>query len=167
MALRKVISGGQNGADIAGIRAAKASGLETGGYMPLGFRTLTGSLDPALVEVYEFEQTSSEQYPQRTRLNVLESDGTIQIAYNFDSPGEKLTTRLVRELHKPNYHVVLIEQDGGYYIQNFAKSQPEMLHICDWIKHNEIEVLNVAGNGDVRIEPIVESLMLGVFRNLG
>ena len=38
----KVISGGQTGVDQAALRAAKAAGIETGGWMPKGFRTLAG-----------------------------------------------------------------------------------------------------------------------------
>jgi len=38
----RVISGGQTGADIAGLKAAKAFGIPTGGYMTSGFRTLDG-----------------------------------------------------------------------------------------------------------------------------
>ena len=38
----RVISGGQTGADQAGWRAAKASGIPTGGWMPKGFLTEDG-----------------------------------------------------------------------------------------------------------------------------
>jgi Circularly permutated YpsA SLOG family len=38
----KIISGGQTGADQAGWRAAKACGLETGGWMPKGWKTELG-----------------------------------------------------------------------------------------------------------------------------
>ena len=41
--LRKVISGGQTGADRAGLQAAKSSGIKTGGYMPKGFLALDGN----------------------------------------------------------------------------------------------------------------------------
>ena len=42
MPLQEVWSGGQNGANIAGLRAAKAVGLKTGGWMPKGYRTEGG-----------------------------------------------------------------------------------------------------------------------------
>jgi hypothetical protein len=35
----KVISGGQSGADLGGLRAAKVLGIQTGGSMPKGFLT--------------------------------------------------------------------------------------------------------------------------------
>jgi hypothetical protein len=37
--LAKVISGGQTGADQAGRRAARAAGIPTGGWAPLGWKT--------------------------------------------------------------------------------------------------------------------------------
>jgi hypothetical protein len=40
--IERVISGGQTGADQAGWRAARAYGIPTGGWMPLGFLTETG-----------------------------------------------------------------------------------------------------------------------------
>jgi Circularly permutated YpsA SLOG family len=39
MLLKKIISGGQTGADQAGLRTAKRLGIETGGWMPQGWRT--------------------------------------------------------------------------------------------------------------------------------
>ncbi|HJT77421.1 MAG TPA: putative molybdenum carrier protein, partial [Gemmataceae bacterium] len=38
--LERVISGGQTGADQAGLAAAKACGIPTGGWMPKGFLTV-------------------------------------------------------------------------------------------------------------------------------
>jgi hypothetical protein len=40
--LDRVVSGGQTGADQAGWRAARASGIATGGWMPAGFLTEAG-----------------------------------------------------------------------------------------------------------------------------
>lgn len=42
MAIEKIISGGQTGADIAGLRWARKNGVPTGGYIPKGFRTESG-----------------------------------------------------------------------------------------------------------------------------
>ena len=38
----KIISGAQTGADLAGLDAAKALGIPTGGSMPNGFKDLEG-----------------------------------------------------------------------------------------------------------------------------
>ena len=49
--LDKVISGGQTGADQAGWRAARAVGIPTGGWMPLGFLT-EDSPRPEFADLY-------------------------------------------------------------------------------------------------------------------
>ena len=49
MKLRKVISGGQTGADRTGLECAKALGLETGGTAPDSWRTDEGH-DPTLAD---------------------------------------------------------------------------------------------------------------------
>jgi Circularly permutated YpsA SLOG family len=71
--LTKVISGGQTGADQAGWRAAKAAGLETGGWMPLGFLTEEGPR-PEFAELYGARETRTDHYPVRTEANAMESD---------------------------------------------------------------------------------------------
>ena len=40
MRLAQVISGGQDGVDVAALRAARVSGLRTGGMMPRDFMTV-------------------------------------------------------------------------------------------------------------------------------
>lgn len=47
----KIISGGQIGADIAALRAAKEHGLETGGWATSRFMTRYGPL-PSMGDVY-------------------------------------------------------------------------------------------------------------------
>ena len=49
--VRKCISGGQTGADFAGLEAARICGILTVGTAPKGFRTLDGS-NPDLGSVY-------------------------------------------------------------------------------------------------------------------
>ncbi len=74
MTLRKIISGGQTGADMGGLLAAKELGLETGGTAPGGYKTEKGrNLD--LRDIYGLTQFGT--YPQRTRINVRDSDATV------------------------------------------------------------------------------------------
>ena len=44
--LRKIISGGQTGADRAGLDFAIETGLEHGGYVPKGRKAEDGRIDP-------------------------------------------------------------------------------------------------------------------------
>ena len=85
--LERVISGGQTGADQAGWRAARACGIATGGWMPMGFRTegrpdadgLLGADEahPEFADLYEARAHESLEYRLRTRANVQEGDAVV------------------------------------------------------------------------------------------
>jgi len=132
--LRKVISGGQTGADIAGLEVAKKFGLETGGILPFGFKTL-GGCRPEYKEMYGVTAHKSSSYVPRTRENARDSDGTIRLAFNFDSAGEVCTLKAIKDYNKPHIDVDL--------------SDPRPVsEVVVWIEENGIEVLNVAGNAE-------------------
>lgn len=151
--LKKVISGFQIGADIAGIKAAKALGLETGGWMPKGFKTLIGNI-PAYA-AYGARETKSEEYPTRTYANVADSDGTIRLATSFESRGEKCTLKAIKEYKKPYLDVNLnnINETWDYSVANAAY----------WIIINNIKILNISGNAKQEIEPTVFRFLKAVF----
>src|SRR4029077_12697814 len=71
--LRKIISGGQSGADRAGLDFAIETGLEHGGYVPRGRKAEDGKID----DRYNMVELSTTSYPARTRRNIEESDGTV------------------------------------------------------------------------------------------
>ena len=136
--IKKVISGGQTGADMGALFAAHTSpGIETGGWAPRGFRTEAGP-KKILGAKYKLKQTKSPTYPPRTELNVKNSDGTLWIG-NTDSPGAKLTLKLCEEYDRPVKKVrfsTLFHRRARYVVPNLVK----------WVKLHNIEVLNVAGN---------------------
>lgn len=129
--LKKIISGGQRGADQAGLAAAKDIGLETGGWAPRGWITLNGS-NPLLARL-GLKEHSSPKYPPRTYANVKDSDGTIRLAYDFNSPGEVCTLKAINFYNKPWFDVDLSDLTF-------------IFDVTDWIDKNGIKVLNVAGN---------------------
>lgn len=98
--IRKVISGGQTGADIAGLRAARSAGVRTGGYIPKGFRTDEGD-KPRYAKKYGLEETSSRDYRQRTEKNVKAADITLIFSPASRSPGSVLTKNLCVKHNKP------------------------------------------------------------------
>jgi hypothetical protein len=69
--LRKTISGGQTGADRAGLDFAVEVGLAHGGYVPKGRKAEDGGI----YERYRFVELATNSYPERTKRNVRESDG--------------------------------------------------------------------------------------------
>ncbi len=84
--LKKIISGSQSGADIAGIDATIYHSIPYGGWVPKGRKTSSGPL-PTKYEVIEL---NSEGYPQRTRKNVIEADGTAIFTHGQLSGGSYL-----------------------------------------------------------------------------
>lgn len=131
MILKKVISGGQRGADQGGLAAAKDMGLITGGWVPYGWKTLNGSMP--MLEKLGCKQHTSPNYKPRTFKNVKESDGTIRLAYDFNSPGERCTLKAIEFYGKPHYDIDLNDPDF-------------IFDVTDWINKHHIAVLNVAGN---------------------
>jgi predicted Rossmann-fold nucleotide-binding protein len=71
--IRKIISGGQTGADRAGLDFAIEAGLEHGGYVPRGRKAEDGRID----DRYNLIELSTGSYPARTRRNIEKSDGTV------------------------------------------------------------------------------------------
>ena len=137
--LVKVISGGQNGVDQAALRAAKESGIATGGWMPRGFRTLDGNRHD-FREAYGMEEHTSRDYPPRTEQNVLESDVTLRIAEDFSSPGERCTLNAINRLGKPHLDISIKE----------ILLHPEVnaVRVALWLDREKVTTLNVAGNSE-------------------
>lgn len=146
--LKKIISGGQTGADRGGLEAGKKLGIETGGTAPLGYRTDIGN-DYSLRN-FGLIQHSSWNYRPRTIENVLNSDATVWFG-NTDSPGAKLTLGTCKKYRKP----VLINPEN-----------PEKLK--QWLTIYNIQVLNVAGNresSNLGIQKYVENFLINTLSN--
>src|SRR3954468_5873601 len=94
--IERVISGFQTGADQAGIRAARAHGIPTGGAMPKGFLTEDGPR-PEFAEIYGAVELPTASYPDRTEQNVRDSDGTLWFG-DWHSPGGRATLDACRLL---------------------------------------------------------------------
>ncbi|VTR98233.1 YpsA SLOG family protein [Tuwongella immobilis] len=139
--LQRVISGGQTGADQAGVRVAARFGYATGGWMPRGFITLDGP-NPEFAAEYHLQE-HPEGYAARTWANVRDSDATIRLAGTFASSGEKCTLRAIRHYGRPHFDVL--------------KSDPPAPDaVVDWLLAHEVRVLNIAGNAE-RISPLAKA----------
>lgn len=158
MILKKVISGGQTGADQAGLYAARYMNINTGGWIPKGYKTKSG---PNLsLKKFNLTQHASDKYAPRTELNVKESDGTIRFAYDFKSPGERCTLKAIRKYHKPYLDINL---------NNLEINDQLINKICEWIVLNKIKVLNVAGNANSKSKSVFSPtylILLDVFQKL-
>jgi hypothetical protein len=99
--LRKIISGGQTGADRAGLDFAIAAGLEYGGYVPRGRKAEDERID----DRYSLIELSTSSYSARTRMNIKESDGTVIFSLERLLSGTKLTRTHANKLGKPVLHI--------------------------------------------------------------
>jgi len=145
--LETVISGGQIGVDQAGLMAARRVGLKTGGHTVKGYLTKDGCR-PSQKIIYHLEDDCPD-YRSRTRKNVQTSDGTIRLAYNFQSPGELCTLRAIRDYYKPSLDIIL-----------HAEELRPIEEVALWIVMNDIKILNIAGNADkVLLEPVIDYLV--------
>jgi len=140
MVLKKVISGGQTGADQAGLSAAFYNGIETGGWAPRRYMTKEGP-NPDLLRKYKMTEHQDSGYPQRTFANVKDSDGTIRLAINFETPGEKCTLKAIKEYKRP-------------YIDVDLNNPPDPFEVIKWMYKYNIETLNVAGNANQKNKDI-------------
>ena len=134
--LIKVISGGQDGADLGGLEAAFECGISTGGWCPRYCRTASGT-NEELVSKYGLVETLSGAYPVRTNLNVKDSDGTIRFASDFSTAGEICTLNFINKHKKPYLDINVLAENIDYHT-----------NIINWINDNKISIVNIAGNRD-------------------
>lgn len=146
--LRQVISGGQTGADQAGLYAAHLCGIKTGGFAPQGFRTLAGNNPMMLKEEFGLEETTQRNYQVRTAMNVKAADATIRLASNFNSPGEICTMNAIRKYGKPFIDIDLKKIDECHQSSRDEYIKLKVAEVIQFLIANQVTILNVAGNAD-------------------
>jgi len=146
MTLRKIISGGQTGADRGGLEGGRDLGLETGGTAPKDYKTENGS-DLSLKE-FGLEESAIADYRLRTAVNIINSGGTV-IFGNANSSGCRLTKKLA-ELHRKPLAI-----------------NPTVTELRQFVSRYKIEVLNVAGNRESRNFGICKSVRDKIVKAFG
>lgn len=157
-ALTRIISGGQTGADQAGLRAAHACGIATGGWVPRGWRTDEGAA-PWLA-VYGCREHRSTQYAPRTIANVREADCVIWFGDIF-SPGGRLTLGEVDRQGIPQCCVPFPDIVASH-LPSQAQRIGAFLDAC-----HDVAVLLIAGNREATnpgIGAFVEGVLLHVLQ---
>ena len=129
--IKKIISGGQTGADQAALDAAIKAAIPHGGWVPKGRLTEAGRLP----DRYLLREMPTKGYSARTEQNVIDSDGTLIISHGPLSGGSEYTREMALKHHKPNLHIDLNDIDEC----SAATSAYE------WIRKKRIKTLNVAG----------------------
>jgi len=137
----KIISGGQTGADLAGLWVAKLFGLQTGGMAPKGWKTLIGSM-PQLETLFQMGESASG-YHGRTLENCEMSDITLIFASNIKSPGTKLTLHHCVK-NKIHYQIFAFGDDAVTASDQALGRLVTVLQ--NQLAVNEDSIINIAGN---------------------
>jgi hypothetical protein len=164
----KVISGGQTGADQAGLDAAKGLGITTGGYMPRGFYTEAGC-KPEFESKYGMIAVKGDDgiggYRIRTLHNVENSDVTLWFG-DAKSPGGRLTLRYCDQLKKP----FMVISSGTMIAEVLVHLKKVLLDMPTGCR--EYFTINIAGNRESKNPGIYDntksfvSSVLSLFRDI-
>lgn len=191
--LKKVISGGQTGADLGGLRAAKAVGIATGGFAPKGW-LIEGEggsgwvaapwlgTDYGLTEC-QLGESVSERMVARRRLNVRDCDGVVLFLKDW-TPG---TVGLLNDLRKTPRPTALIvaesvllkeleereRREGGGVLRDYLTEYawtigPREPHaVAQWLRVLDVKTLCIAGpraSKAPRLEAFAEAFLTAAFR---
>ena len=106
--VKKIISGGQTGADQAALDAAIELGIPHGGWIPKGRKTENGELP----DNYELREMPTSSYSKRTEQNAIDSDGTLIISHGKLTGGSFFTMEMAKKHRRPCLHVDLSKSNA-------------------------------------------------------
>lgn len=151
--IRRIVSGGQTGADRAGLDVAIELGIPHGGWCPKGRLAEDGEV-PAR---YELRETRTRNYLERTELNVCDSDGTVIFIGGALAGGSKRTQQFAIEAGKPCFVARL---DAG------ADLEALVADFRAWLREHRVAVLDVAGSRESKSPGIYDAVKGFLMRTL-
>lgn len=128
----RIVSGGQTGADRAGLDWAMANDIPHGGYCPSGRIAEDGTIP----DRYRLTELRSHAYETRTERNTQESDGTIIFTISPQLAGGSLFTANCATKHGKRALHVWAEAPRATTVEA----------IRSFVIENRIAILNVAGS---------------------
>ena len=143
--IKKIISGGQTGADRAALDFAIKHNIPHGGWVPKGRKAEDGKIP----DRYQLQEMPTDSYRARTEQNVIDSDGTLIISHGLLTlgSGSAYAAAMARKHGRPRLHL-----DMANLTVNVAAQR-----LRGWIAGDSIGVLNVAGprqSGDPAIHGV-------------
>jgi hypothetical protein len=129
--IKKIISGGQTGADRAALDVAIKHKIPHGGWIPKGRL----AEDNPLPDHYHLKEMPTSSYPSRTERNVIDSDGTLIVSHGKLAGGSDLTRKFAILHGRSWLHIDL----------NQTNHTDAAVKIKEWVVQEEIEILNVTG----------------------
>jgi hypothetical protein len=159
--LKKIVSGGQTGVDQAALRAAQDCGLSCGGWCPPGRISEVGIIPLR----YPLQETPVDQSPDaldvprslRSEWNVRDADATLILEprQGRQDNGSEWTKSCAGRFGRP-----LLVCDPA--------DPATLVKIQQWIKAEQVEILNVAGPSEGTVPGISEmtyELLIELFHN--
>jgi hypothetical protein len=146
--IRKIISGGQTGADRAALNFAIKQNIPHGGWVPKGRIAEDGRIP----DIYQLQEMPTDSYPERTEQNVIDSDGTLIISHGMLTGGSANTAEMARKHARPWLHLDMEKTTMDKAAQRLR----------EWIADKNISVLNVAGprqSGDPAIYDVTTKVL--------
>jgi hypothetical protein len=129
--VKKIISGGQTGADRAALDFAIKQNIPHGGWVP----KYRAAEDGRIPDVYQLQEMPTYSYSRRTEQNVIDSDGTVIISHGRLTGGSAFAAKMAKKHGRPWLHLdmaKLVVDKAGRRLQQ-------------WADDNRISALNVAG----------------------
>jgi hypothetical protein len=150
--LKKIVSGGQTGADRAALDFAIKHKIPHGGWVPKGRIAEDGPLNAK----YQLTEMTTDSYQERTEQNVIDSDGTVIISRGKLTGGSAYTQKMAKKHNRPCLHVDLKQYEV----------LPAAMEILSWLDDNSIKVMNVAGpraSKDPKVYESVKEVLTGLW----
>lgn len=153
--IKKIISGGQTGADRGALDAAIYAGFPHGGTCPYHREAEDGQIP----DTYNLTEHPSRDYDPRTKQNVSDSDATLVFTWGDPEGGTLKTIECCHEHHKHKIEIDLKVQEREEAVRM----------IVSWLEQLALEdiVLNIAGPRESNapgIQELVAVIMADVLR---
>ncbi len=166
---QKVISGGQDGVDIAALRVAKSLGIPTGGHIPFGFLTVSGK-KPELgflygLEEMKFTASTAFAYIARSKKNIDESSAVL--AFYFGSNYSSGTAKSITYAAIKNWTSLAISLEIPFHILDGFRpvfvitevNETSLAAFRLFLQRYKPTTLNVVGSREKSYENIVEEFL--------
>jgi len=141
----KVVTSGQTGVDIAGLRVAQCLGVRTGGFVQRNCNTECGVA--SLKNIFKCEEYSGG-YASRTKANIHTSDSVLIITSKNECDIVK-TAIDYSEYIKTPYKVIQLTSDGSLHFR-YTYPDDTIEQVSEWLYNQmdgkEMYTLNVVGD---------------------
>ena len=139
--INKIISGGQTGVDRAALNVAISHGIPCGGWCPEGRKAEDGRIP----DRYPLCETDTDNYRDRTRKNILDSDGTLILCPKDEMDvGTLFTYEFCKKIKK------------SVYVTDPA-DEIQIPHVIKWLIRDNIHIVNIAGPRESNLKGIYEA----------